>query len=167
MSNWQPIEMAPKDGTRVLLFCPNAPKESRRVAVDWYRQASDAAGFTGWGKFNPIYWPPTHWMLLPEPPTEPRSVEQIIEDVAHAASISFMRIYEMNERSYEISLARHVAVYIARKEAKLGFRRIAQVIGFSDHKGAFHAFNRVSYDIARGDEATRALVLSAGGRIEE
>lgn len=98
---------------------------------------------------------------------EIRSVEQIIEDVARAASISFTRIYEMNERSAEITLARHVAAYIARKETKLGFRRIAQIIGFSDHKGAVHAFNRVSCDIASGNEAIRALVLRAGGRIEE
>ena len=70
MSGWQPIETAPKDGTRILLGRFGKPKcdMNGRIMVDWYRQQSDKAGFTGFGKFNTTYWPATHWQPLPEPP---------------------------------------------------------------------------------------------------
>jgi hypothetical protein len=71
MSEWQPIETAPKDGARVLLgrFAPRMDRHGY-CAVDWYRQAKDGNGFIGFGKFNMTFWPPTHWMPLPAPPTE-------------------------------------------------------------------------------------------------
>lgn len=70
MSEWKPIETAPKDGTRFL-----AVDDTGRMVV------------TLWGKVShvPIYfwllmdvpidpedidmWEPTHWMPLPPPPT--------------------------------------------------------------------------------------------------
>ena len=58
---WQPIETAPCDGTRVLLAgCSGLVRECR-----WDY-------FLGWS--DPVYreWSfdekPTHWMPLPEPP---------------------------------------------------------------------------------------------------
>lgn len=58
---WQPIETAPKDGTRVLTF---------RVK---FREAMAVAWFDGeeWRPVHGSAWPdPTHWMPLPEPPKE-------------------------------------------------------------------------------------------------
>jgi hypothetical protein len=69
MSQWQPIETAPKDGTRILAYCPNHPDVGSITRVTWWRQAKDGHGFIGWGEFNEQYWPPTHWMPLPAPPT--------------------------------------------------------------------------------------------------
>lgn len=68
---WQPIDTAPKDGTRVLLGRFTGNKKARREgfrAIDWYRQPKDGAGYVGFGSFNPEHWPPTHWKPLPEPP---------------------------------------------------------------------------------------------------
>lgn len=62
---WRPIDTAPKDGTRILLGCFSAPKHRKMegtVAVAGWSEA-------GWGPFNPLWWPPTHWMPLPTPPT--------------------------------------------------------------------------------------------------
>jgi hypothetical protein len=69
MSEWKPIETAPKNGTRILLgrFKSDCPMNGR-CAVDWWSLPEDGRGWIGFGKFNPTYWPPTHWMPLPPPP---------------------------------------------------------------------------------------------------
>lgn len=66
MSEWQPIETAPEDGTKILAYSPRAP--GSKIRVTWYRKAEDNASYIGWGEFNMDYWPPTHWMPLPTPP---------------------------------------------------------------------------------------------------
>ncbi|MDE4303574.1 hypothetical protein PXK30_09845 [Phaeobacter gallaeciensis] len=68
---WQPIETAPKDGTPILLYSDDAVAQGRMkraggCAVDWWHDAKrDGCTFTGWGKFNKTYWPPSHWVALP------------------------------------------------------------------------------------------------------
>ena len=66
---WQPIETAPKDGTRVLVFCHwgvdiaqwNQDSYIRKPKPYWsYRRSSS--------KGADRRFPPTHWMPLPEPP---------------------------------------------------------------------------------------------------
>jgi hypothetical protein len=73
---WQPIETAPKDGTRVLVFWADGRKCP--VDVSWYWDHHDIE----YGKVVRTYqrWmsnryaangpPPTHWMPLPKPPIE-------------------------------------------------------------------------------------------------
>jgi hypothetical protein len=62
MSDWQPIETAPKDGTRVLIAHTNV-----WMAVAWFWPCNmhwtedTASGM----KLND----PTHWMPLPDPPS--------------------------------------------------------------------------------------------------
>ncbi len=64
---WQPIESAPKDGTRVLGFV------GRWVIVRWAVRFSEHYGDTsgGWydGEIDGRAFP-THWMPLPAPPAE-------------------------------------------------------------------------------------------------
>ena len=72
-SAWRPIETAPTDGTLVLLYGPKSLQggkvvDKHLVTADRYAQPNDRKGFIGWGKFNAEYWPPTHWMPLPDPP---------------------------------------------------------------------------------------------------
>lgn len=64
MGEWQPIETAPKDGTRVLVarFAPGT-KYDKIMKVDRWQEK-----YSGFGLFNHTYWPPTHWMPLPAPP---------------------------------------------------------------------------------------------------
>lgn len=72
MSEWQPIETAPKDGSHVLLWCEHM--EGIRYVVAKYITPSGRDH--GWG---PFCWGadgereiaervPTHWMPLPSPP---------------------------------------------------------------------------------------------------
>jgi hypothetical protein len=75
MSEWQPIETVPKDGTRILVYFG-----SMGVREVFWSDAHDA-DFKLWcvddNKHGPYYlrgWSetgeraPTHWMPLPEPP---------------------------------------------------------------------------------------------------
>lgn len=72
MSEWQPIDTSPKDGTRILAWCvhDNAKWAREQDRSDW--QGPVVASWIehnggGWmwhglaGRF-------THWMPLPEPP---------------------------------------------------------------------------------------------------
>jgi hypothetical protein len=60
MSEWQPIETAPKDGTTVILFC------DRYASPD----VADVGSYEqGQWVMNGSGWEPTHWMPLPNPPS--------------------------------------------------------------------------------------------------
>jgi uncharacterized protein DUF551 len=63
MSDWQPIESAPKDGTRVLCsFCKGeAPEVLYFSQGMWYSELERE------GQSSFIFQP-SHWMPLPEPP---------------------------------------------------------------------------------------------------
>lgn len=61
MSEWQPIETAPRDGTHMLLF-----REHVYFIGYWATKAQSwRVNADGLPMINP---PPTHWMPLPEPP---------------------------------------------------------------------------------------------------
>jgi hypothetical protein len=94
MSEWQPIETAPKDGSPMLLWLPRplaawgdaeggvGPLERSNVVIGWYdvgsapSERSFEVGVVepGWpdteGHYScfPIRVAPTHWMPLPDAP---------------------------------------------------------------------------------------------------
>lgn len=68
--DWQPIETAPKDGTRVLLLT-----EHVGVSIGFFGPKYSLYGINygdDWGYGcswrDSIQPPPTHWMPLPDPP---------------------------------------------------------------------------------------------------
>lgn len=66
MTDWQPIETAPKDGEDTILFWDG------KVVVGFFLDNSRTARpWKGWRLHAGSAWPPgypTHWMPLPEPP---------------------------------------------------------------------------------------------------
>ncbi|MGI9292383.1 MAG: DUF551 domain-containing protein [Pseudomonadales bacterium] len=63
MTDWQPIETAPKDGTWVLLGgCEFGYIIQTARWYDWGVQGWE------WGDYSNRGFKPTHWMPLPEPP---------------------------------------------------------------------------------------------------
>lgn len=62
MSEWQPIETAPKMQT-VLLFCPHEHYE-KAICIGRFWIGDGNWKKTPHGK----YLSPTHWMPIPEPP---------------------------------------------------------------------------------------------------
>lgn len=82
--NWQPIETAPRDGTPILIWQPDAdayfgPRNSWRNKhadpMQYFDDARWAIGYWrpwpngGWGNRNATVVNPTHWMPLPPPPS--------------------------------------------------------------------------------------------------
>jgi hypothetical protein len=72
-SNWQPIETAPKN-TYILVFMEGSVYEARRIweeGYEWYAHWKfPFADAHGCGCCSGGDDHPTHWMPLPEPPTE-------------------------------------------------------------------------------------------------
>lgn len=67
--NWQPIKTAPKDGTRVLLWCDETP----RIVVSEWAKFDEWQGWVFSDEALADIQPegpscPTHWMPLPPPP---------------------------------------------------------------------------------------------------
>jgi hypothetical protein len=69
MSEWQPIETAPKDGTRILGYDGSTVSGTYwHDSFREWRNESEAAGDNhGW--YGHDRWVPTHWQPLPEPPS--------------------------------------------------------------------------------------------------
>lgn len=68
-SQWQPIETAPKDGTKVLLLQKCADNVNYYAEAGWFR--ARRAGYDGWAYYSDeIDITPTHWMKLPDPPED-------------------------------------------------------------------------------------------------
>tara|TARA_R110002126_G_scaffold290975_1_gene449761 strand:- start:875 stop:1423 length:549 start_codon:yes stop_codon:yes gene_type:complete len=76
-AEWQPIEVAPKDGTVVLGFANNEDGTVFLSEIMWCKKNETIIGVTG-SEAGPNQWfslllsgsvCPTHWMPLPEPPT--------------------------------------------------------------------------------------------------
>ena len=70
MTDWQPIETAPKDGTVICLagYCDDdtwAVGSRWFFWADYWRKYREPFG-EGFGRGTPA---PTHWMPLPPPPT--------------------------------------------------------------------------------------------------
>lgn len=77
MTEWKPIETAPKDETSIL-----AAVDDRVTMISWHENAGDER-YTGWCEaryenggvlydlVNVLYGDPTHWMPLPSPPNQP------------------------------------------------------------------------------------------------
>ena len=65
MSEWQPIETAPKDGTKIIVFDHYDGVVIARWRMRWPESGYEWIEATGEEYEN---YRPTHWMPLPEPP---------------------------------------------------------------------------------------------------
>jgi hypothetical protein len=65
---WQPIETAPKDGTRVLISRMDRYADLMYMYVAWCRRKSWIILESAKGTRYSVDTPPTHWMPLPAPP---------------------------------------------------------------------------------------------------
>ena len=69
MTDWRPIETAPKDGKVIVCTHPSKTIEYRPRAAFWY--VARGTGAEGWKSVSNHAWlNPTHWMPLPAPPTD-------------------------------------------------------------------------------------------------
>lgn len=61
MSEWQPIETAPKDGTEVLVY---AAEDHYITKAEFFDNHWRELSYEGYGQY--LY--PTYWMPIPDPP---------------------------------------------------------------------------------------------------
>lgn len=77
-SEWRPIETAPKDGTRILLFSTDARFEYSYVGVGFWADETEDEAEAGWripGEFRiPTSVSAECWQPLPPPPASERFV---------------------------------------------------------------------------------------------
>jgi len=77
MSEWQPIETAPKDGTRILAFFPQQIDCYTILTVNFTRDQWALCPYGGYD-FCSIEFgeteDPTHWMPLPNPPKQEKEI---------------------------------------------------------------------------------------------
>jgi hypothetical protein len=69
VSEWQPIETAPRDGTNMDVWCPEDTEEGGYRVADAY-WSTPLQKWQKVGAANGVTWAhePTRWMPLPEPP---------------------------------------------------------------------------------------------------
>ena len=70
MSEWQPIETAPKDGTRMIFFAPGNKSRGEDYIDRQIVMKVDRWNENAWWQMRPRN-PYTHWMPLPLPPVTP------------------------------------------------------------------------------------------------
>ena len=79
MSNWQPIETAPKDGTHIIGYEPPCMKTGGVIGVFWLKPYKrkfldmgevNMGGQWRYSVHDQVVAEPTYWMPLPKPPTE-------------------------------------------------------------------------------------------------
>jgi hypothetical protein len=76
MSDWQPIETAPKDGTWLLLAggkCEGDEGDEGRIVSGQWAGGTDPRWQFAWydSGYYGEYSDPSHWMPLPAPPASP------------------------------------------------------------------------------------------------
>lgn len=72
MSDWKPIETAPKDGTDVLLCAVDADGSYWAAVAQWWVKRWVIIGVVDDPTF--LTFEPQFWMPLPTPPQEPSNV---------------------------------------------------------------------------------------------
>jgi hypothetical protein len=72
---WLPIQLAPKDGTRIMLWCGDEIEIGYWSISGWVQRSEgsplgkqDGAWIIYENRSDTIELAPTHWMPLPEPP---------------------------------------------------------------------------------------------------
>lgn len=68
MSEWQPIEMAPKDGTKIVLHFPGPWRDPSEIGASVGQWTGSYWWCTAIWASSEMRGAPTHWMPLPEPP---------------------------------------------------------------------------------------------------
>jgi chromosomal replication initiation ATPase DnaA len=86
------------------------------------------------------------------------TIHEIIAAVEKASGLPPGVAKDTSNRTDYIKLARYAAFYIARKKTHLGFRKIAQEFGTTDHAIALRAFNRISTGLRAGEPGVVAFM---------
>ena len=79
---------------------------------------------------------------------EPITVEKVISEVARYYNIDPEKLTS-SKQTKDISMARHVAIYIARETTQLSLQNIGKEFGDRDHSTVHYSINRIEREIKR------------------
>ena len=105
MSEWQPIDTAPKDGTRVLTCweCGKCPPSVMHWYNGGWRQQSH-------GSMNK----PSHWMPLPAPPAPPADPVELLREAVRVSQVS------QGDSERRVQWAKRARDFLAAHDAREG-----------------------------------------------
>jgi chromosomal replication initiator protein len=81
----------------------------------------------------------------------------VVNAVADAFGVSVEQLVGSN-RSRDIALPRHVAMYLLRKEVNVSLPQIGEAFGGRDHTTVMHACSKVADLIERDDRLRRQIL---------
>jgi hypothetical protein len=93
------------------------------------------------------------------------TIGTIIRVVASIAAVTTVDI-RSDRRDKHLALARHIAMWIARREALMSYPSIGQAIGRRDHTTVIHGVQRIDR-LMRQDRAFADQVLAVVGMVNE
>lgn len=94
VGEWHPIDTAPKDGTRIIVYRHRTYGNPKTVGEDYWFKGNN--GWC-WAKSNSGSQP-THWMPLPAPPHTPRTAQQSEAVIAKALGKNLAVVKEGSDR---------------------------------------------------------------------
>lgn len=86
------------------------------------------------------------------------TIEEVIKAVAGYFEIPADAITDPSNRTTRITNARHIAQYLARKYSYRAFEDIAEAFGQTGHRSPWAAFNKISTEIASGNNHLHNVV---------
>jgi len=106
------------------------------------------------------------WLLIYES-KKPNTVlvRDIIRVVADLSNLTANDIVS-HRRDPKSCLARHVAMYLAKKLTAHSFPRIGKLMGGKDHTTVLHGIRRIQSMLDAGNESLSEFLSSAGAKLE-
>jgi len=95
---------------------------------------------------------------LPEPQSQPLSVERIQDAAADAFGLTRERLLA-RDRSPQVALARQIAMYLARELTDETLPALGRRFGGRNHATVLHAHRRVAEELRVGSESRRTVDL--------
>ncbi len=101
------------------------------------------------------------------PVARPPTIEEVVNATSSFLRIPLDMITDTKSRTFDVTNARHLAVYIARKLTFKSFEQIADIIykDSGNHKSVIAAFNKISILVRENDAQVKMQINGIKGEL--